>query len=149
MGAVESSAEYLPHLVETIAAAIREERQRTENFREAWMKCRAARAVVLRDAASAVYAAGPKEGPLAIVTQGFADAVLALIDKQVPTHRHVKRGTLYEVVGYGLAQTTDVIIDDEHVVIYRSVGGDRDGSLWIRPTTEFEDGRFEKLEPTP
>ena len=58
-----------------------------------------------------------------------------------PTHRHLKRGTSYEVIGQGWLQTTALIgtsADDENVTIYR---GD-DGRLWVRPTAEFNDGRF-------
>lgn len=76
--------------------------------------------------------------------------------------RHKKRGSEYEVIGVGRMQTEDwseevlgadedgrnawvnESIDMREVTIYRSVD---DGSLWVRPTEEFNDGRFEALPP--
>ncbi|MEO9297606.1 hypothetical protein [Devosia alba] len=67
-------------------------------------------------------------------------------------HRHVKRGTDYVLIGIGKMQTEDwfwvrgsrelVPVDMDEVAIYRSVD---DGSLWVRPKGEFEDGRFVAL----
>lgn len=71
-----------------------------------------------------------------------------------PTHRHMKRGTEYVLLGIGKMQTAawrepmantttgSVAVDLHPVAIYRSVD---DGSLWARPREEFEDGRFEPL----
>lgn len=54
-------------------------------------------------------------------------------------HRHAARGTLYEVVGSATLQCSLEALDEAHVTVYRSADGSR---LWVRPTTEFYDGRF-------
>jgi hypothetical protein len=51
-----------------------------------------------------------------------------------PTHRHVKLGGLYEKLHEGLLEGTM-----QPVTIYR----DESGQVWVRPTADFEDGRFE------
>lgn len=62
-----------------------------------------------------------------------------------PTHRHVKRGTEYEVLSVGVVQTETPLVDNDFVVIYRG----EDGALWARNAPEFRDGRFEPLPAPP
>lgn len=56
-----------------------------------------------------------------------------------PTHQH-KKGGLYRVLG-------DAIWEPERtpVVIY----DDADGTVWVRPAAEFDDGRFTPLTVAP
>lgn len=63
-----------------------------------------------------------------------------------PTHRHVKRGTVYQKVGEVTLQTEEPLHDDDRCVLYR----DEDGRWWARPVKEFGDyRRFEPLPPVP
>lgn len=78
--------------------------------------------------------------------------------------RHKKRGTSYEVLGRAAMQisiktlfphghrTTPLILEEVAVaslekmsfVAYRS---EADDTLWVRPESEFLDGRFEEIKP--
>ena len=74
-------------------------------------------------------------------------------------YHHKKRGSTYRLIGIGKVQSdhwyerearqeddgSDAFteVDMAEVVIYRA---DEDNSLWARPTTEFNDGRFEEIE---
>jgi hypothetical protein len=108
------------------------------------------------------------------IRKHIADAIEALsvsapyaLGAGAPTHRHVKRGTTYAVVGEAKFQSSrwlteaklveaseplagwleSTFADMQPVVVYRST---ENGSLWVRPKAEFEDGRFEALPlPSP
>jgi predicted P-loop ATPase len=57
--------------------------------------------------------------------------------------RHVKRGTVYDLVCVAMIQTDTPLSDYDQVMVYR---GD-DGQTWVRPLAEFSDGRFEPVKP--
>ena len=56
---------------------------------------------------------------------------------------HVKSGGEYEILHHGMFQCADPKHDMEHVVIYRG----EDQRIWVRPATEFVDGRFTDVDP--
>lgn len=74
-------------------------------------------------------------------------------------YRHKKRGTVYELIGFGKMQTEDwfkllpgegeieprdlIDVDNREVAIYRNV--ENYTEIWVRPREDFEDGRFEVL----
>jgi hypothetical protein len=80
----------------------------------------------------------------------LADAILALTSGATggfnPTHRHVNRGTDYEVIGHAELQSACPVdpTEGDELVIYRG----EDGKLWARVDHEFNDGRFKPL-PAP
>ena len=64
-----------------------------------------------------------------------------------PTHRHIKTGGLYQMLGSGAVQSERPLTDMQAVVIYRSM---KDGTLWAREFHEFHDAsRFEPLTSLP
>lgn len=75
-----------------------------------------------------------------------ASPVLAEPSGWQPTHRHVKKGGEYMLLGIGKMQSAEwcdphgqtPTVDMREVAIY--VGAD--GQRWVRPREEFEDGRF-------
>lgn len=61
--------------------------------------------------------------------------------------KHKKRGSTYEILGIGKMQTEFAKdgIDMAEVVVYKSMS---DGSFWVRPVDDFNDGRFEIVNAT-
>ena len=57
--------------------------------------------------------------------------------------RHRKRGTVYEIIGPAIMQAESSSLNESACVIYRSV---ESGTMWVRPTCEFFDGRFEEID---
>jgi hypothetical protein len=55
--------------------------------------------------------------------------------------KHRVRGTCYTVLGRAVLQTNQPVSDEQELVVYAGA----DGRLWVRPVSEFYDGRFEKL----
>lgn len=62
-----------------------------------------------------------------------------------PTHRHKKRGTDYKRMGTAIMQCENEIFDMKNLTLYQ----DEDGQYWVRPPSEFNDGRFEPLPSAP
>lgn len=55
--------------------------------------------------------------------------------------RHLKRGSEYYEIGRAKLQSGKTLSEGESLVVYIAF----DGTLWARPETEFEDGRFERV----
>jgi hypothetical protein len=84
------------------------------------------------------------------------EPLAALLDRP-RIYRHRKRGTTYQFVGRAKMQIgpeslrnldgdQDVVchvLEQKSYVIYQSIA---DGSLWVRPESEFFDGRFEEVK---
>ena len=62
--------------------------------------------------------------------------------------RHKKRGTVYEVITdsaslqCSAAEEFEIMFDDDTWTVYRNV---ETGHIWVRPTEEFLDGRFDRI----
>lgn len=56
--------------------------------------------------------------------------------------RHLKRGTEYEVIGQAWLQTQTLLVDMEPMIVYRG----EDGTLWVRPESEFTPDRFQLVD---
>lgn len=82
----------------------------------------------------------------------------ALTETFMPTHTHLKRGSSYSYFGTGTFQTDSWVYphryvdmgedeedmlscDMQQVAVYLEA----DGTIWVRPVGEFNDGRFAKI----
>ena len=63
--------------------------------------------------------------------------------KWFPTHFHRKRKSKYMLIGVGGVQVSSGVplAEGDEVAVYQ----DRQGRLWVRRYTEFEDGRFGEI----
>lgn len=75
----------------------------------------------------------------------LAEAAVALAAQADvrPRWRHLKRGSTYVEIGRGEVQSSKPIAEGETLVAYRA----HDGRLWFRPASEFDDGRFVRIDP--
>lgn len=55
-----------------------------------------------------------------------------------PTHRHGKTGGLYRLTD----QRVTIEATNTNAVVYEA----QDGTFWVRPYSEFHDGRFARIE---
>jgi hypothetical protein len=63
--------------------------------------------------------------------------------------RHVTSGMFVTEIGRGRMQTAEPIGDMTPIVIYHHAGENGGGTVWARPTREFEDGRFVAFASVP
>lgn len=84
------------------------------------------------------------------ITETVNEAIAALphlgaagvaVPRWQPTHRHVRRGSEYKVLGFASLQAAEPCYETAALVVYQG----SDGKLWARPHDEFSDGRFEAL----
>lgn len=92
------------------------------------------------------YVPAEPNGPTRFEDVDWEDAAIRLLSQgggKAERYRHVKRGTVYELVGRASLQNANqaMLAEAACLVIYR---GD-DGNLWAREESEFNDGRFEPL----
>lgn len=58
-------------------------------------------------------------------------------------YRHIKRGSYYVLLTReAVSQNKDEKHDNVAYCVYQSL---KDSSVWVRPRTEFFDGRFEQI----
>lgn len=72
----------------------------------------------------------------------MAKAIQEIAARFQPRVRHLKRGSEYAVIGEASVQASSDIAEGDRVMVYRGLTTDQ---LYVRPVTEFNDGRFEKL----
>jgi hypothetical protein len=71
-----------------------------------------------------------------------AELITQIQFQELPVQmRHVKRGTIYDLVCVASIQTDTPLNDYDQVMVYKG----EDGQTWVRPLTEFNDGRFEPV----
>ena len=69
---------------------------------------------------------------------------LSILEYTGERYRHKKRGSVYDILAVGTLQVEpDIVLKDgDQMVVYI---GKESSSTWVRETSEFHDGRFEKL----
>lgn len=61
----------------------------------------------------------------------------------IPNWQHVATGTIYRIVGFATREADQALL----VLYRRNVSPDPIEPLWVRPASEFFDGRFIRLFP--
>ena len=64
-----------------------------------------------------------------------------MVQEWKPTHRHIKRGGEYMLIGAAILQTDIPLADQRYVILYKGSMG----RTYARPMEEFNDGRFERI----
>ena len=68
-------------------------------------------------------------------------AMSDMVQEWKPTHRHIKRGGEYMLIGAAILQTDIPLADQRYVILYKGSMG----RTYARPMEEFNDGRFERI----